>query len=491
MSLIQLKSLGIASPRLLFQNLDLTLHAGDRLGLIAGNGAGKTTLLRCLAGQLEPGAGEIVRRRGLRLGFVEQDVPDTLLNLPLAETVRRALALAEREANGWKVDLALDAFETPAEMRDRPLAELSGGWQRLALIARAGIAEPDLLLLDEPTNHLDGDRLEMLENWLRHGTEGTAMVIASHDRAFLDACTTRTLFLRPELSRLYPLPFSRARAALAEDEAAEAAKLARDAKEVERLRRSAAHHRNVGINSGSDLWLKKSKQLGARADAIEESLKPQHRERAGELRLDARDSHAKVLARLDDITVTAPDGRALFRTGALRLHQGERVVVGGANGIGKSQLIRLLHRAAQGEAVPGVTVSPSAVTGYVDQQMAQLPAEETPLGFIAGTFRPGDQRALSLLAGAGFDIETQRRRIAQLSPGQKARLGLLALRLVAPNFYLLDEPTNHVDIAGRERLEAEILEHRATCLLVSHDRWFVRAVGTRFLRVERGRLVEA
>lgn len=491
MSLIQLKSLGIASPRPLFQNLDLTLHPGDRLGLIAGNGAGKSTLLRCLAGQIEPGSGEIIRRRGLRIGFVEQDVPATLLGLPLAEAVRRALPPADREASGWKVDLALDMFETPAGMRERPLAELSGGWQRLALIARAWIAEPDLLLLDEPTNHLDLARLDVLENWIRHGTEGVAMVIASHDRAFLDACTGRSLFLRPEASRHYALPFGRARAALADDEAAQATKLARDAKEAERLRRSAQHHRNIGINSGSDLWLKKSKQLAERAAAIEETLQPAYRERAGEVRLAGRGTHAKVLALLDDVTVTAPDGRALFRTGALRIHQGERIVVTGPNGAGKSQLIRLLRRAAAGEAVAGVTVSPSAVTGYVDQQMSQLPGARTPFEFIAHDFRPGDQRALSLLAGAGFDIEAQRRPIDRLSPGQKARLGLLALRLLRPNFYLLDEPTNHVDIAGRERLEAEILEHQATCLIVSHDRYFVAAVCTRVLRIERGRLLEA
>jgi len=122
--------------------------------------------------------------------------------------------------------------------------------------------------------------------------------------------------------------------------------------------------------------------------------------------------------------------------------------------------------------------------------MCQLPDALTPHEFIGGTFRPGDQRALALLAVAGFTVETQRRRIAQLSPGEKARLGLLALRLSEPNFYLMDEPTNHVDIAGQEQLEAEILEHEATCLLVSHDRRFAATVVTRFVRIERGRQVE-
>ena len=494
MSLIQLRNLGVVAPRLLFQNLDLTVHAGDRIGLIAGNGAGKSTLLRCIAGQAEAGTGEITRRRALRIGFVEQDVPGSLLDLPLAEAVRRALPPAEREANAWKVGLALDLFDTPAAMRERPLAALSGGWQRLALIARAWIAEPDLLLLDEPTNHLDLERLFVLENWVRHGTDGVAMVIASHDRQFLDTCTTRTVFLRPEVSRFYAHPYSRARALLAADDAAQAAQRARDSKEAERLRRSAAHHRNVGINSGSDLWLKRSKQLSQRAEAIEEGLQSLPRERSGEVRLASRGTHAKVLLALDDVAVAAPNGQSLFRTGVLKIRQGERVVVTGANGVGKSQLVQLLRRAVEsaagGTVVPGITVSPTAVVGYVDQQMSQLPAAETPFAFIAGTFRLGDQRSLALLAGAGFDIATQERPIARLSPGQKARLGLLALRLAAPNLYLLDEPTNHVDIAGQEQLEAEILAHGATCVLVSHDRFFVRAVGTRVLRIDRGRLRE-
>jgi ATPase subunit of ABC transporter with duplicated ATPase domains len=148
------------------------------------------------------------------------------------------------------------------------------------------------------------------------------------------------------------------------------------------------------------------------------------------------------------------------------------------------------RRAAFGEPVPGLTVAPSVIPGYVDQQMSQLPSAETPLGFITASFRLGDQRSTSLLAGAGFDVPSQGRPIARLSPGQKARLGLLALRLAEPNFYLMDEPTNHVDIAGQERLEQEILAQSATCLLVSHDRAFTAAIATRVLRIEGGGLLE-
>jgi ATPase subunit of ABC transporter with duplicated ATPase domains len=382
-------------------------------------------------------------------------------------------------------------LETPEDMRERKLAALSGGWQRLALIARAWITDPDLLLLDEPTNHLDAQRLAVLENWINHATEGVAMIIASHDRAFLDACTNRTLFLRPEDSRAYAHPFSRARALLDEDDAAREEKLARDAKEAERLRRNAGQLRNVGINSGSDLLLKKSKYLNARAEAIEQSLRPLVKQRPGDIRLSNRGTHAKVLTALDNVPVTTPDGRVLFHTGALKIFQHDRIVVTGPNGAGKSQFVRLLRRTMlDGETLRGITVSPTVVVGYLDQQMSQLPPTQTPIDFITATFRLGDQRSLSLLAGAGFDIDTQRRPIARLSSGQKSRLGLLAIRLAEPNFYLMDEPTNHVDIAGQERLEAEILAHEATCVLVSHDRFFVGAIATRVLRIDGGRIID-
>ena len=490
MSLIHLSGLGVVSPRPLFRNLDLTIHEADRIGLIAGNGGGKTTLLRCLARQAEPGQGDIAWRRGLRVGFVEQDVPANLLDLTMTEAIRRALPAAEREALAWKIGLVLDMLETPEAMRERPLSALSGGWQRLALIARVWVTDPDVLLLDEPTNHLDMRRLAVLENWINHATEGVAMVIASHDRQFLDSCTNRTLFLRQDESRAYAHPFSRARRLLEEDDTARETKRTRDAKEAGRLRRSAGHLRNVGINSGSDTWLKKSRQLAERAEAIEQSIRPLARSRAGEIRLTNRGTHAKVLIALDDIPIATPDGQPLFRTGVLRIFQRDRVVVTGANGVGKSVFVRLLRRAVDGDAIPGITVSPTVVAGYVDQRMSQLPAAETLPGFVTGRFRLGDQRSVSLLAGAGFDFDAQRRSIGQLSPGQKARLGLLALRLAEPNFYLMDEPTNHVDIAGQERLEAEILAREATCVLVSHDRFFVRAIGTRFLRIEAGRIRE-
>ncbi|MBB3020987.1 ATPase subunit of ABC transporter with duplicated ATPase domains [Microvirga lupini] len=491
MTSLNLRNVGVVAHTPLFQNLNLAIGEGDRLGLVAGNGAGKSTLLKCLAGVIEPTHGDIVRSRGLSVALVEQDVPAPLLDLSFHDVLHRALPADEREGQEWRVDMVLDEFETPEDLRNRPMRALSGGWQRLALIARAWITQPDMLLLDEPTNHLDLEKLFKLESWINTADYTAPIVVASHDRDFLDACTTRTLFLRPEESIAFAHPYRRARDLLEAHDASAQAQREKTLREVKRLRQSAQELRNVGINSGSDAAQIKSAQIKRRADALEQTARVLHRERPGEIRLGNRGTHARLLVALENVTVEAPDGRRLFMIPKLEVAQGDRIVVLGRNGAGKSQLVQLLHRAMLApDGLPGIRVSPSLALGYVDQDMRQLPDKATAHDFILSRFRLGDQRSRAVLTEAGFSIERQALCIARLSPGQKARLGLLALRLSEPNFYLMDEPTNHVDIPGREQLEAEILEAEATCIVVSHDRSFVTAIGTRFLLIDKGRLRE-
>ncbi|HEY9216922.1 MAG TPA: ABC-F family ATP-binding cassette domain-containing protein [Phenylobacterium sp.] len=490
MGSISLKNLGLTATDTLFSNLNLTIADGDRVALVAGNGMGKTTLMRAIAGLAELTTGEIVRSRGLTVGYVEQDTPAASLDATLYDVVAEGLPPGERESGAWRVDLTLDELETPEELRRRPMRELSGGWRRMALLAKAWVQQPDALLLDEPTNHLDLAALLRLERWLESTAGDIPLIVTAHDRAFLDAVTNRTLFLRPDTSHYFPLPYSRAKAALDEMDQAAEARRERELKEAGKLRQQAAKLTNIGINSGSDLLTVKSKQLRERAGKIEAQAVAVHKERSGDIRLSNSGVQAKVLIAIEDRQVTSPPGGKLFRIDKLHVFQGDRIVILGRNGTGKSQFVQLLRRALAGEAEAGVRVNPSVVPGYVDQAMSQLPAKGSLFEFIAHRFDQGDQRSRALLAGAGFPVEKQGRSIAELSFGQRARLGLLALRLTEPNLYLLDEPTNHVDIAGQERLEAEILAQGATCIVASHDRQFVRAIGTRFLQIERGRLVE-
>jgi ATPase subunit of ABC transporter with duplicated ATPase domains len=152
----------------------------------------------------------------------------------------------------------------------------------------------------------------------------------------------------------------------------------------------------------------------------------------------------------------------------------------------------MLRQAIENPEVPqaGIKVAQSLALGYCEQNLADLADADTPIHTVVSRFAVGDQRAHAWLAGAGLSVAMQSRPIGRLSGGQKARLGMLLLRLAEPNFYLLDEPTNHLDIEGQEALEDELLAHQASCLLVSHDRNFVRAVGNRFWLIEKKKLVE-
>jgi ATPase subunit of ABC transporter with duplicated ATPase domains len=239
--------------------------------------------------------------------------------------------------------------------------------------------------------------------------------------------------------------------------------------------------------------LSKTKQLKQRAEKLEDAAKPAHLERsAGTIKLANRRTHAKVLVALDDAAVETPDGQLLFRTGKKFIGKGDRIVLLGPNGAGKTRLLAMLRAAIEDPdaAEVGIKATQSLVLGYCDQALADLADADTPMRTIVRRFDVGDQRARALLAGSGLSIELQGRPIGQLSGGQKARLGMLLLRLAHPNFYLLDEPTNHLDIEGQEALETELMDHQASCLLVSHDRNFVRTVGNRFWLIDRRKLVE-
>ena len=490
MTLMNINALSVILGDPLFSDLTLTISKGDRIGLVAANGRGKTTLLECMAGKAEPTSGDITRARGLKLGYVTQNIPDEAREMTLYDWVLAALPSEQADYESWRVDVALDELSVPYDMQHTLMKSLSGGWQRTALLAAAWVTEPDLLLLDEPTNHLDLNRIALLQDWLANLPRDIPVVMTSHDRAFLDATTNRTLFLRAERSRVFQLPFSQARAALDEADGADERRFANDLNKAQQLRKQAAKLKNIGINSGSDLLITKTKQLNERAAQMEAAAKPAHQERsAGEIKLANSGTHSKALFTLDDIAVETPDGRLLYKTGQKWILPGDRIVVLGANGTGKTQLVKMIQRALEG-AESAVKHAPSVVPAYSDQHLSQLNDDDTPMTAIAGQFDIGDQRARGALAGAGVSIRMQDTKIGALSGGQKARLAMLALRLKHPNFYLLDEPTNHLDIEGQEALEDELITHGATCLLVSHDRSFLRNVGNRFWWIQGKKLEE-
>ncbi|TIU49800.1 MAG: ABC-F family ATP-binding cassette domain-containing protein, partial [Mesorhizobium sp.] len=241
---------------------------------------------------------------------------------------------------------------------------------------------------------------------------------------------------------------------------------------AQQLRKQAAKLNNIGINSGSDLLTVKTKQLKERAEKLEDAAVQAHRERsAGAIRLANRGTHAKVLITLEDAAVETPDGTLLFRTGKRHICQDDRIVLLGRNGVGKTRFIAMIRNAiAEPGSIANIKVTPSTVLGYSDQALSGINGEDTPLAMVSRRFEIGEQRARSLLAGAGVVIEMQDKKIGALSGGQRSRLMMLVLRLTNPNFYLLDEPTNYLDLEGTLWLENYVSKYPHTVLLISHDR---------------------
>ncbi len=491
MTVLQFQSISAVARETLFQNLDLTLNKGDCLGLVAGNGQGKTTLLRQIVGELEPHSGQIITSRGAKIGYMPQELPEDCLPMTARDYVLSAIAPEERDFEAWRADVALNDMGVPYEYGEMVLSSLSGGWRRLVMLAKLFAGEPDILVLDEPTNHLDLEKIYLVERVLKAMSGKVVTVLTSHDRAFLDSVTNKTLFLRPGECQEFDVSYSHARIALEELDQAARDKAERDQKEINRLRANAAKLFNIGTNSGSDLLQTKAKQLKERAAKIEGSIADLHKDRHGDVTLANRGSHAKVAMSFENFVVTTPDDRKLFSIEKLFHYQGDRIVVLAENGRGKTQFIKAVKRALDGEEVPGIWTTPSNVVAYADQNLDMLPAKQSPLSYITEHFDVGDQRAKGMLANIGYIYEQQSQPIGQLSFGQRTRLLLLALRLTEPTFYLLDEPTNHLDIHGREQLEREIVEREPSALVISHDRHFVRAIGTRFFEIDaRLRLFE-
>jgi ATPase subunit of ABC transporter with duplicated ATPase domains len=404
--------------------------------------------------------------------------------------VRDALEVETAETESWQVDVLLDDLAVDEALRGRAVRSLSGGWQRVMLLARAAVTKPNLMLLDEPTNHLDLGRIGILERFLENLPRACALVVSSHDRAFLDKVTTRTLFLRPQESADFALPYSHALQALNKHDKARDRQFENDMRKVRALRQQAAKLKNIGVNSGSDLLVLKTKQLSERADKLEDKARPANQEHsAGAIRLTNSGTHAKALVTIGETAIKAPDGRVLFNSGNLWIENGDRVVLLGANGSGKTRLVERLLAAFAGSD-PDIRGAASLIFGHSDQSLSRLEAFSTPWEAVKQSSVEADQQAHSLLVGAGIALDAQTAPIARLSGGQRARLMMLLLRLARPNFYLMDEPTNHLDIEGQEMLEIELIENGAACLLVSHDRAFVRAVATRIWVVNGNKLAE-
>jgi len=464
-----------------------------RTALVGENGCGKSTLLKCLAGELELDEGRIVRSRATKVGYVPQEIPPAFASLTVRQVMEQALARGGAEGEDWGIDVMLAEIGMDPATAAGPYAALSGGWQRLVLVACAALLEdPDVLVLDEPTNHLDLSNIATLERWLTEVIK-LPMLIVSHDREFLNRVTDRTIFLRSDGAHAFKARFSEARRTLLERDATDARRRSLEEKEIKRLEAACARYKVWAQKN--DEFDKKRKIMEGRIQRLEAARTSVYVARERRLELAEGDIEAKAALRIEGLVVATPDGRPLINVERLVVRAGDRIALLGVNGAGKSTMIETLSRAfgAQDPHYDGkakVRFNPAARLAVFDQAMADLPLGTSLLAYLAGVEGVVEREAIQSLIKAGFPFPRLSQPISLLSFGERARLMFLRLKAERPNFYLLDEPTNHLDIEGQEDLEGQLGEADVSCVFVSHDRYFTRSAANRFLEIRRGRLVE-
>ncbi|MGF6327461.1 ATPase subunit of ABC transporter with duplicated ATPase domains [Pseudomonas sp. BS3782 TE3695] len=481
MSLIKLENVSLTrNETTLFSELNLNITSGDRLGIVGDNGAGKSSLLRSIAKLLDEHEGTITHARGLRCVYVEQGFADQWNDTTALDILIKCLP--DPTAERWKADYTLELFNFPTDYRSLSYAELSGGWKKILMIARAMLSEPDVLLLDEPTNHLDQSHIENLARFLNEGHTISTFAVVSHNRDFLDSTTKSTLFLHNRRASHFKRSFTEARTMLLEQEQALSESRSIVLHEVQRLKKSAQFQRQLGVNNYSDNALQKAKKLEKRVENLQATIPKQPSVRKNNITLAVDEFSAKKILLIEDLRLTSSDGKELLYIQSLTINKGDRIIVTGANGCGKSTLLKTIISNTD----PHSRLGPSVKIGILDQEISVLPKESTASDFFSKNFEMEHQQAINTLASAGFSYLDAQKKFSQLSYGERSRLAILAMRLINPNFLILDEPTNHLDITSQEMLENEIQRLNPAAIIVSHDTKFIRNVGNRFFDISNG-----
>lgn len=478
-----------AGTKPLFRELSLTINEGDKLGLVGHNGAGKSTLLSILSGSLAPDSGDISRGHQLQLEVVEQFLPEQLEAFQLLDCLLEKIPKEDRDFSAYRAEkLLIDVGFQPAEFQYL-VGDLSGGQQNRLMFARAVINEPNLILFDEPTNHLDMKTLVFFEHYLNDMS--ASFVIISHDRAFLDAVTQRTVFIRDETTYEFSSAYSAAKLALTEHDMAAAARLSQEEKTIKQLSESAKRLAHWGKVYDNKKFAKKAKSIERRVDKLEQQKTFVSRGSGLQLGLDVQGSKANRALQVEQHTVNSPDQTSLFRIDDFYIKPGDRVALLGHNGTGKTSFIHELTKEFGQKKQESIRFNPQCELGYYDQELEALDASMSLMESLRLACHRGSEADYKAgLIHAGFPYKDLDKKVGVLSGGEKARLMFLMIKINQPNFLILDEPTNHIDLEGKEELEQQILEGDATVLITSHDRRFVDNIADRFVLINNGVLVE-
>ena len=508
--MIRIKHITLArGPRALLRDADAAISPGERIALIGDNGSGKSTLLGAIAGEVSLDAGEI-ELPSMRISRLSQSMPHS--TLPAWQFVLEADTALLRAQAALEAAQAIDDGHAIAQAHDdwlscdgpsaaprarellhglgfsddqaeRPVEQFSGGWKMRLNLARALMAPSDLLMLDEPTNHLDLDAVLWLERRLLR--LDATLIVVSHDRDFLDRVASATLHLDQEKLVRYAGGYSACELARAERAAqreravvAQQARIAHLHSFVERFRAKAT----------------KARQAQSRLKALEriEVLAPIRASRGVDFAFSPVGDCPDPLVRMDGVNAGYPasessPGRTIVEHASLTVGRGSRLGVLGRNGAGKTTLIRT----AVGELAPlggELQVSRTVRIGYfAQQQVDDLRADDSALTHMQRLAPQEREQVLrDWLGRFGFRGDDATRAVGPMSGGERARLALAMLVWGKPQLLVLDEPTNHLDATTRDALADALAEFDGALLLVSHDRYLLRATVDQFVRVGDG-----
>src|SRR6478609_7344727 len=489
--------------RVLLDHATVTVPAGAHVGLVGRNGTGKTTLFHIIAGEIMPEQGQVLISPRDRIGRLAQEAPNgpvSLLDIVLQADAERTKLLAEAETEREPARIAeiqtrlsdIDAHSAPARAasilsglgfstadQTRPCSEFSGGWRMRVALAATLFAEPDLLLLDEPTNYLDLEGTLWLQDHLAHYP--ATLIVISHDRDLLDNAVGHIMSLEGSKLELYRGGYSaferqRRERTLLDQKLIKKQEAQRKHLQafVDRFRAKATKARQAQSR------LKMLAKLEPIAALVTEQVRPIH------IPAPAKLLSPPIIA-TDDVDVGYEPGHPVLSGLSLRIDNDDRIALLGANGNGKSTLVKLLAERLPPEHGTVTRAAGLRVAYFAQHQLDELEADASPYDHVRRLMPDAPEAKVRARVGAiGFSGLAGNTKVERLSGGEKARLLLGLATFSAPHLIILDEPTNHLDIDSRAALMEAINEFPGAVILVSHDRYLLEACADRLWLVQGG-----
>ena len=468
------------SARPILNDITFLINKRDRVALIGKNGAGKTTLLRLIAGEEEPTSGHISKDKDLRIGYLPQHMihnEGTTLRQEV-DTVRDQddpKSIGQME----KVLIGLGFQRTDF---DRPCSEFSGGWRMRIELAKILLIKPDLLLLDEPTNHLDIESIQWLEQWLLQS--GSAVLLVSHDRAFLDNVTNRTIEI--SLGRIYDYQVSYTQFMELRKERHE--------------QQVRAYENQQKMIQETEEFIERFRYKATKSVQVQSRIK--QLEKLERLEVDLEDNSRLRLKfppapRSGDYPIIVEDlGKAygdhqVFNHATFTIRRGEKVAFVGKNGEGKSTLVKCIMQEIQ-DYTGTLKIGHNVKIGYFAQNQASLLDGELSVFDTIDRVAVGDIRTKikDILGAFMFGGEASEKKVRFLSGGERSRLAMIRLLLEPVNLLILDEPTNHLDMRSKDVLKEALMEFDGTVICVSHDRDFLAGLASKVYEFGEGKVRE-